>query len=150
LLRGTGFFREEEILVALEVFDDALHPHGTSAYQSFVLAEGDAVLGWICWGATPGTRGTYDIYWLAVENHHHKMGYGSLLLHFAEENIREAGGHLICIETSGSNQYRPTCQFYLRRGYRKTARINNFYAPGDAKVIYTKEIARDGYTELAS
>ena len=38
------------------------------------------------------------------------------------------------------SQYESTRMFYSRRGYRQEALIPDFYAPGDAKIIYLKEL----------
>ena len=36
--------------------------------------------------------------------------------------------------------YEPTRKFYLGLEYRETARIPDFYQPGDDRVIYTKRL----------
>ncbi len=44
-------------------------------------AEHDGRLaGWICWGPTPCTLGTYDLYWMAVDPALHGGGIGTALL----------------------------------------------------------------------
>jgi hypothetical protein len=59
---------------------------------------------------------------------------------FAEGRIAERGGRLAVVETSGRPVYDPTRGFYLNMGYREAARIADFYAAGDAKVVYTKAL----------
>ncbi|MCE5258251.1 MAG: GNAT family N-acetyltransferase [Chloroflexi bacterium] len=142
MLERSRFFRENEIPVALEVLDDALKLGDCSSYKSYIVEENSQALGWICYGQTPGTIGTYDIYWLIVEPTKRTSGLGSTLLAFVEQQIRAANGRLAVIETSGSDLYYPTRQFYLKRGYYETARLVDFYAPGDDKVVYTKFIAQ--------
>ncbi|MHB9034421.1 MAG: GNAT family N-acetyltransferase [Anaerolineae bacterium] len=139
MLERSGYFREDELPVALEVFDDSQR-YG-SDYHSYVIAMDDKVLGWISFGPTPGTLGNFNVYWLVVEPTLRSSGFGTKLLAFAEEQIRLAGGRLVVIETSGSPLYYPTRQFYLKRGYTQAAVITDFYAPGDDEVIYTKVIA---------
>jgi ribosomal protein S18 acetylase RimI-like enzyme len=95
-------------------------------------------VGWVCYGETPCTLGTYDIYWLAVDPKTQGMGIGRKLMDFAEAGIKSAGGRIAIVETSGSERYRSTQIFYERIGYKEAARVEDFYAPGDAKVIYTK------------
>jgi hypothetical protein len=46
----------------------------------------------------------------------------------------------VYIETSNRPQYEPTRGFYLRCGYRIDAVLEDFYAAGDAKVIYVKAL----------
>jgi ribosomal protein S18 acetylase RimI-like enzyme len=99
-----------------------------------------ALAGWICWGPTPCTLGTYDLYWMAVDPALHGGGVGSALLHAMEGRL--AGlARLIVVETAGRADYAPTRGFYEARGYRAVSRIPDFYAPGDDQVVYTKSLA---------
>ncbi len=147
ITRAVERFRDDELLVALEVFDAA-----TSGDQSYALlgAELDSrLVGWICWGPTPCTLGTYDLYWMAVDPKLQGSGIGSALL---EEMERRLSGlaRLIIIETAGRPDYAATRAFYEARGYRPAARIPDFYAPGDDQVVFVKgggaEAGRRGST----
>jgi ribosomal protein S18 acetylase RimI-like enzyme len=101
---------------------------------------GGAPEGWICYGPTPCTTGTFDIYWIGVSAKSQGKGYGRALLDHAEGDIRRKQGRLVVIETSGRPLYDATRGFYLKTGYCETARIPDFYAPGDARVIYSKAL----------
>ncbi len=139
-MRNTGFFHEGEMQVAREVLDDAIRDGANGHYQSFSLMEGEKPVGWICFGPTPCTMGTYDIYWIGISPKHQGRGYGRALLEFAERSIRRAKGRLVIIETSGRSTYDSTRGFYLATGYRESARVPDFYMPGDARVIYSKPL----------
>jgi D-alanine-D-alanine ligase len=141
LLEETRFFRPNEITVAAQVYDDAVRQAGQGDYQSFVARFGGKAIGWVCYGETPCTLGTYDVYWLAVDPRCQGQGVGRKLMDFAEKGIRDAGGRIAVVETSGSERYIPTRAFYEKIGYREAARVNDFYAPGDPKIIYTKAVA---------
>lgn len=137
ITRATGLFSDEEVPVALEVFDAAVA--GSDDYAALGAAVGDTLAGWICWGPTPCTVGTFDLYWIAVDPAQHNAGIGSLLL--AEMERQLAGlARLVVVETAGRAAYAPTRAFYERRGYAAVARIPDFYAPGDDQVVYTKAI----------
>jgi D-alanine-D-alanine ligase len=143
LLRATDFFYEAEIVVATEVLDDALAKGPSGDYQSFCCeGDGGLAVGWVCFGATPCTQGTFDIYWLAVSPAAQGRGIGRLLMADAERRIAEGGGRLAVVETAGREAYLPTRRFYERVGYAEAARVADFYAPGDDKVIYTKRLER--------
>lgn len=135
ITRATGLFSDEEVPVALEVFDAAVA--GSDDYTALGAVAGDTLAGWICWGPTPCTVGTFDLYWIAVDPAQHNAGIGSLLLAHME---RQLAGHarLVVVETAGRDAYAPTRAFYERRGYDAVARIPDFYAPGDDQVVYTK------------
>ena len=118
---------------------DAYIDHGLdSGYIFDVYRENGQALAYVCYGPTPLTVGTWDIYWLAVSPPQRRRGLARALLTSAEEQIARQGGRLIVIETSGTNDYRGTRRFYMACGYRRQAVIRDFYAPGDDLVIYGK------------
>ena len=141
ITRAVGLFREDEIPVALEVFDEAVREGGSQSYTALGADVDDRLVGWICWGPTPCTLGTYDLYWMAVEPALQGSGIGSALL--GEMELRLAGlARLIIIETTGRADYAATRAFYQARGYRAAATIPDFYAPGDDQVVFVKAVRR--------
>jgi predicted N-acetyltransferase YhbS len=139
ITRAVGLFRDDEIPVALEVFDEAVREGGTQPYTALGAEVDDRLVGWICWGPTPCTLGTYDLYWMAVEPALQGSGIGSALL--GEMERRLAGlARLVIIETTGRPDYAATRGFYEARGYRAAATIPDFYAPGDDQVVFVKRV----------
>ena len=150
ILEATNAFRDEEISVALELFDEATArasrvPYdagdGINSYE-FIGAfsrEGE-LIGYACYGATPGTLGTYDLYWIAVHPEHQGEGGGSRLLDEVERRLRDREARLLVIETSSRTDYESTRRFYERREYREFARLSDFYAFGDDRVIYVRRM----------
>jgi D-alanine-D-alanine ligase len=142
-LAQTGFFRPDEIDIAREVLDAALADGPTGHYQSFVAEIDDQTVGWVCYGPTPCTVGTFDIYWIGVSSAWQGHGIGRALTGFVEQAIRDRGGRLFVVETSGRESYTPTRRFYEALGYRLAASIPDFYGPGDPRVIFVKDAAVD-------
>ncbi len=142
--RGIGLFRADEVPVALEVFDAAVG--GDPSYTAVVAERDGRAAGWACWGPTPCTVGTFDMYWLAVDPALQGAGIGSRLV--AEMERRLAGtARLIIVETAGRPDYQPTRAFYEARGYRRTATIPDFYAPADDLVVYVKALTSSADSE---
>ncbi len=139
-LEATGFFRPDEVVVAAEVLDEALAAGPGGHYQSFTCEVEGRPVGWVCCGPTPCTVETWDIYWIGVDPAAQGRGVGRRLMAHAERLIAERGGRIAVIETSGAKLYEPTQGFYLRVGYAEEARIADFYAPGDAKIVYIKRL----------
>ena len=140
MLEATGSFRAEEIAVALELFDEAIE-RGSPDYEFVgVFTEDGELTGYACYGATPGTLGTYDLYWIAVHPEHQGAGGGSRLLDEVERRLRERAARMLVVETSARTDYGSTRRFYERRGYRQSACITDFYAIGDDRVIYAKRL----------
>ena len=140
VLERAGVFRTEEIEVALELIDHALSTPEQADYSFLVAEEEGRVTGYACWGATPCTLGTFDLYWIAADPSSHGKGTGHALLVRAEEDMRRRGGRLCIIETSSLPQYEPARRFYVRHGYKVAAEIRDFYAPGDHRVIFTRAL----------
>ena len=140
ILKETEFFRTEELTVAEEVLDDALTKGPDGHYQSFVAEQDRDIVGWVCYGPTPCTVGTFDIYWLAVNPQKQRCGFGAMLMQYAENLIRRRNGRLLTTETSGTPRYLSTRRFYEKMGYHPAGCIKDFYAPADDKIIYTKSI----------
>lgn len=140
ILKQTKFFRPEELTIAEEVFDDSISGDPEVGYQSFVARETYKTIGWVCFGPTPCTVGTFDIYWLAVDPENQNSGVGTSLMQYAATIIKNLGGRMITIDTSGSQRYLSTRQFYEKLGYCKEACLKDFYNVDDDKVIYIKRI----------
>jgi len=138
ILRTTPEFMPAEVIVAEEVIDSYLHDISGSDYHVFVAAVESLVTGYVCYGPTPLTEGTWDLYWLAVAPKQQGKGIGKALIEFAEDQIKRSGGRLAIIETSSKPEYERTLRFHHARGYEIVCRIADFYAPGDDKLILQK------------
>jgi ribosomal protein S18 acetylase RimI-like enzyme len=138
LVAATGVFYREERAVALELLEARL-THGRKSGYEFLFAErAEELLGYCAWGKVPLTRRSYDLYWIAVSPSSQGQGVGQALLARTEEAVgRRGGGHLY-IETSSRKVYARTRRFYRQAGYRLAARLQDFYAPGDHKVVFCK------------
>jgi ribosomal protein S18 acetylase RimI-like enzyme len=137
ILEATGVFQEYEIAVADEVLRDSLLP-ASGYYSRCCVTEEDRAVGYVCWGPTPCTSGTFDLYWIAVHPDFQGKGVGKLLLDCAEEKAQKESARLMIIETSSINDYSATREFYSRNGYQQFAIIPDFYRQGDHKIIYGK------------
>jgi GNAT superfamily N-acetyltransferase len=138
ITRAVGLFRADEIAVALEVFDAEVA--GSPDYIALGAEHDGRLAGWICWGPTPCTLGTFDLYWMAVDPALHGAGVGTALLHAMEARLAGVA-RLVVVETAGRPDYAPTRAFYEARGYRAVSRIPDFYAPGDDQVVYVKSLS---------
>jgi ribosomal protein S18 acetylase RimI-like enzyme len=141
LTRGTGLFREEEVATAVELLDESLA--GDEDYRFLGAFDGDQLIGYACWGSTPGTVTTSDLYWIVVDRDKQGAGVGTQLLGEVERRLTADGRRLVVVETSSRSDYVPTRAFYEARGYTRAATIPAYYAPGDDLVIYTKDLNGD-------
>ena len=140
ILRGTPEFKPFEVVVAEELIDCYLNDPSGSGYHILVAEVDSTVAGYICYGPTPLTEGTWDIYWMAVARERQDQGIGSALIKSAEKEIARAKGRLAIIETSSTPGYEKTRRFHINQGYEVICRIPDFYAPGDDKLILQKRL----------
>ena len=140
ILRHTPEFKPSEVAVAEEVIDSYLKDPLGSGYHILVAENESTVAGYICYGPTPLTEGTWDLYWEAVAQEKRGQGIGSTLMEAAEREIRKAQGRLIVIETSSQPKYEKTRCFHLSHDYEIVARLLDFYTPGDDKLILQKRL----------
>jgi ribosomal protein S18 acetylase RimI-like enzyme len=140
IVRSSGFFSSEEVEMAVELVQENLSRGESSGYYfSFVVID-EGVVGYSCYGPIPCTKESYDLYWIAVLHEFRGRGIGRDLLQRTEEKIGEMGGKRIYVDTSSREQYEPTRSFYRAGGYEQEAVLEDFYSPGDDKVIYVKEL----------
>mgnify|MGYP001344375943 CR=1 FL=1 len=137
----AGVFSREEIDSVSVMFDEYLK-YGTEGdgYHFLVYREGGQVLGYAIYGFRDLTDGVYDLYWIAVDPSARRKGVGRALITACEEAVRELGGRIIIAETSGTEEYESTREFYVRTGYVNEATIKDFYKVGDDLKIYTKHV----------
>lgn len=148
LVAATGLFRPAEVATAVELLDEALA--GDDDYRFVGAFDGEQLAGYACWGPTPGTVGTWDLYWIVVEKERQGGGVGSQLLAHVEQALAAVGARLLVVETSSRGDYAPTRAFYERRGFTRAASLPGYYAPGDDLVIYLKDLTHGVLARTAS
>jgi ribosomal protein S18 acetylase RimI-like enzyme len=134
ILRRTAEFKEDEREVALELID--LGVRGEDTYRFWVEEDQGSARGYVCFGPTPMTHGTFDLYWLCVDPAIKGKGLGRGLVRTMEDELRAEGARLVRVETAGSPEYAATRTFYDRIGYEVVAQIRDFYWPGNDLYIY--------------
>ncbi|RPJ05480.1 MAG: GNAT family N-acetyltransferase [Spirochaetaceae bacterium] len=137
---STDFFTQEEVAIAVELVEERLSRGTVSGYYFvFAFIEGRMV-GYTSYGHIAGTQSSFDLYWIAVDNHVRGKNIGTELIKKTEEAIRKHGGTRIYVETSSKPMYVPTRAFYEKRGYVVEAILKDFYRKDDGKVIFVKVV----------
>jgi ribosomal protein S18 acetylase RimI-like enzyme len=185
ILRSTQNFRDDEIDVALELFDESFSDDDYKFVGVFSrdwgLGTGDwgettdgfrasrsvpkvfpspqslvpspqLLVGFACYGPSMGTDRTFDLYWIAVDRAAHGTGCGTVLLSEVERRLEALHARMLVVETSSRSDYAATRGFYVKRGYVEAARVREFYAPHDDRIILTKRLAgspRQGWGAVA-
>lgn len=150
IVESTNFFASDEGDVAVELVDERL-VKGESCGYFFAFADiepssetqqpdnaGSETVAYVCYGPIPCTVGSFDLYWIAVDQSAQRRGLGRVLLNEAERLIRKEDGRHVYIETANRRLYAPTQNFYESCGYECVSVLADFYGIGDDKVTFRK------------
>ena len=139
LIRRIETFSQEEIQCAIELVDLALTPNNPD-YTILVADRDGSLVGYACYGATPMTEGTFDLYWIASDPAVRGQGIGASLIAGMEGDLRRRNARVIRVETSATEAYGPTRGFYASMKYTEEARFRDFYKVGDDLIILAKRL----------
>lgn len=139
LLTKDGLFTREELSVALELLDAALAEPG-GEYRVLCADLDGALAGYICYGPTPMTEGTWDLYWIVTHPDARGNGVARALVARMEAELREIGARLVRVETSRLDGYGAAHAFYERLAYPVVSVMPDFYRPGDDLLVMLKRL----------
>ncbi len=125
--------------VALELIDGALANPG-GEYRVLVAELDGRLAGYICYGPTPMTEGTWDLYWIVTHPEARGRGVARTLVGRMEEELRAGGARLVRVETSVLDSYGSAHKFYQQLRYPVVARVADFYRPGDDLLLMMKRL----------
>ena len=132
--RETGLDDSDDNPSALAPMDD---------HHTWIVLEDETatIIGAAYFGPEGHSDRVWNLYFLAVSEQHQGGGTGSSLVAYVEADLRRRGSDvakLLLIETSGTDGFAATRNFYAKLGYTEEARIREYYGPGDDKIVYWK------------
>ena len=83
----------------------------------------------------------WNLCFIAVSPTWQGSGIGGELVQRLESNLLQRGpehAQSLIVETSSTDQYARTREFYPKQGFVEEARIRQFYGPDDDKVVFWK------------
>lgn len=86
------------------------------------------------------TEGTFNLYAIGVRGDIQGKGIGRQMMAFIENELRQHGHRILIVDTSGTDDFQQTRQFYENLAYTKEAVIRDFWEEGDDKVVYWKKL----------
>jgi ribosomal protein S18 acetylase RimI-like enzyme len=140
MTRAVGVFNAKEVACVEELLKTYLNQAGQDDYHFLSCVDGDRLVGFACYGPTPLTDGTFDLYWICAAPEHQRHGVGEVLLRQIEAEVQKRNGRQIFVETSATPVYAPARRFYEKHGFEPVAMLDDFYAVGDGKAIYRKNV----------
>jgi ribosomal protein S18 acetylase RimI-like enzyme len=146
LVESVEVFTAEEQAVAIELVDHQLQHPELDDYR-FILAvpmvmppASEELAGYLCYGRTPLTRSTYDLYWIATSPSYARSGVARSLVGAMESEIARAGGGLVRVETGSREGHGSAVRFYDAVGFDRAVTIAGFYAEDDDLLIFTRRV----------
>jgi GNAT superfamily N-acetyltransferase len=133
-------FTQEESDTVGELLQDYFELPDHNGYSFLTAMLDGRVVGFACYGPTPLTEGTFDLYWICVDRSFSRRGIGRELIEQVVDDVRVLGGRMIVLDTSGTPEYEPTRAFYTSVGFTPTATVPDFYRPRDDLVIFCRRL----------
>ena len=144
VVRATGLFPPEEFHEVETLFDDFFSNQLGQDHFLLTAIAGKDVAGVAYYAPERMTRGTWNLYMIAVHPDRQGEGHGRALVRSVEDALSQQGERMLIIETAGLPSFEPTRSFYRSCGYEEEARIRNFYDNGTDKVIFCKLLREIG------
>jgi len=130
----VGFF--DEILAGF--FDRSMQGH-----QWLVAEDHSGIVAAAHYAPEPFSDRMWNLYFIAVDPGTQGKGIGALIESHVEDTLRslgEAEARVLIVETSSTQQYARTRDFYAKIGFDEEAQIRQFYGPGDDKIVFWKSL----------
>ena len=143
-LRRDDLAAAGAVIAAVDLFPPEMLPEMAGPFlegaeELWLVVEGGAGLAY----AAPErlTDGTWNLLLLAVDPAWQKQGLGRRLVAAVEAALTEKGARLLLVETAGVPGFAGQRRFYRKLGFRREARIRDYYQPGDDKVVFAKPLS---------
>jgi ribosomal protein S18 acetylase RimI-like enzyme len=135
LADATGLFQPDQLQELSEMLADYFSSGGD---HFWITDDNEGAVGVAYCQPEPMTDRTWNLQLIAVRLDRQGKGRGSNLLRHVEQMLTARGARVLLVETSGLPSFERTRTFYTKCGYEEEARIRDFYAAGDDKVVFRK------------
>ncbi|MBN1263210.1 MAG: GNAT family N-acetyltransferase [Candidatus Pacebacteria bacterium] len=124
----------------LKILREDLKTGDNKSHFKFVAVDKEQVVGFISLATCYATDYSWQVNWLAVHPDFQRLGVGRLLINFLFQKAKKLGLKRLFVETCSCQGEKPARLFYQKHGFKKIARLPDFYARKHSKVIYLKNI----------
>lgn len=135
IVEATGLFPPE---LVPDLLDPFIAGETSEFWRSAQIGEG--VVGFCYTVPEMLAEGAWNIAAIAAAPAHQGAGIGAALLADVEKGLRDQAQRLILVDTSSTEDFARTRDFYLKNGYEEEARIRDFWSAGDDKVVFRKAL----------
>lgn len=141
---ASGLFSFDALLTAETMAWDSAYGDGGEAH-TFLLAKTDVagtdtIVGFLCFGPIPNWPDNYELYGIAVEPGHRRMGLGTGLVAEMKRQITRWQGRRIFLETGLDRTYENARLFYEANEFVNEQRFFKQFIPMDDGAVYRLDI----------
>ncbi|WP_371397326.1 GNAT family N-acetyltransferase [Fretibacter rubidus] len=135
VLEGTELFPPEMLEGMFEA------SQATDPQELFFTYEDNGTAIAFCYAAPEElTNGTWNMLAIAVLPSRQGDGVGAALAAHLEAALKSEGHRILIADTSGTEEFAQTRNFYKKNGYSEESRIRDFWDSGDDKVTFRKAL----------
>lgn len=138
----------QEVVDGTELFPSEMLPHMVHSFLSDVEpsdiwltceVSGKAI--GFCYAVPEElAEGAWNMLALAVLPGAQGSGYGGAVTKHLEAELKARSQRILIADTSGTEEFARTRAFYRKNGYAEEARIRDFWAKGDDKIVFWKSL----------
>jgi GNAT superfamily N-acetyltransferase len=136
LIDATGLFPSHLLVGMVSPFLS-----GSSGDDQWVIVDDLGPIAVAYWSPERMTQGTWNLLLIVVHPQRQRQDVGAQLLDHIEQELAASEQRILLVETSGLPAFEGTRTFYRRCGYEEEARIRDYYAAGEDKVVFRKVLA---------
>jgi hypothetical protein len=141
LVQQEDWFTPTEIEVMFDRIDTFLFESDQKKYCVIIMEDQKKnIQGYAVYGSEPETDRAYKIYRIVPPPLAKNNNILRTLLKFIEKDIQNKQGRIIFIELSSNLRYHSLYEFYTSNHYELTSKVKNYFAPGEDKLILTKNL----------
>ncbi len=138
----------QEVLSATGLFPSEMLPDMLSGFLTdtdstdiWLTCEANAEAIGFCYAVPEAlAEGAWNMLAIAVLPTQQGGGYGGAIVQHLEAMLKERGQRILIADTSGTDDSTQTRMFYHKNGYSEEARIRDFWAAGDDKIVFWKSL----------
>lgn len=138
----------EEVLNLTDLFPSSMLPamltnflSGDASDELFLTCSAEGRIVGFCYAKAEALAGgTWNMLALALLPSLQRKAYGSGLVCHLEERLRARDRRVLIVDTSAADAYSRTRAFYLKNAYVEEARIRDFWAKGEDKIVFWKAL----------
>jgi ribosomal protein S18 acetylase RimI-like enzyme len=142
LVIAAKMFERSDEWFLKELFNDFFESKIAEGHAFLVdLDDEDAPQAMAYYQPKAATDRVWDLTMIAVHPDRQGHGLGGNLMRHVEEDLRGRGQRLLIVETSATEQFDLTRDFYVKQGYEEEARVRDYWEDSDDLVLFRKRLA---------